>query len=190
MTAVDLLDGLSRDHRNLLRLLSVLEEQLARVHAGTEEGFDLLYDLAEYLQSYADQVHHPREEAVFERIRAHTDEGAAVLTTLGRQHRDLARLNHRFHEMLEAILHEGVVRRDLFEQGGRELIATLREHLNLEEQEAFPLARRVLTEKDWEAIEADLPRVADPLFEARDPARFRFLAQHLAEELGRGTQPT
>ncbi len=181
----DLLDRLSLDHRNLLRLLEVLEEQLAQVHAGTERDFDLLADLMEYLQCYADQVHHPREEAVFARIRAHTDEGAATLARLEEQHRNLARLNHRFHEMLEAVLHEGVVRRDVFEQQGRVLVQALRGHLDLEDREAFPLARKTLTTADWQAIEAALPGVADPLFEAEDPARFRILYQHLARDLAR-----
>jgi hemerythrin-like domain-containing protein len=69
------------------------------------------------------------------------------------------------------------------EQQGRELLATLREHMRLEDQEAFPIAAEVLTAEDWEALLAQAPTVEDPVFGKADPERFRALYTQLRAEM-------
>jgi hemerythrin-like domain-containing protein len=101
-----------------------------------------------------------------------------------RQHEALAQLNRRFRESLEGIVHEEVLRRDEVEQQGREVLATLREHMHLEDDEAFPIAAETLSEADWAEIEAEAPTVDDPVFGHADPERFRALYAQLKQELG------
>ena len=177
-----LLERLHRDHKNLALLLDLLERLLDMFHEGDEPDYELMCEMLEYMENYADQVHHPSEDLIFEYLQAHAQQHHAVLGVLMRQHHVLSEITRNFRQSLEGIVHEEVLRRDEVEAQGRELVETLRNHLNLEESEAFPIAREALTASDWEAIEASASKVADPLFDARDPGRFRTLYQHLMSQ--------
>jgi hemerythrin-like domain-containing protein len=180
----ELLHQLSRDHANLARLLQVLERQLDDFHAGHEHDLDLLCELVEYLSSYEDQIHHPTEELVFARLGELAGDRQALLDTLAEQHRSLAAMTKKFRDSLEAIMHEGVVLRQAVEDQGRAMVGLLREHMALEDREALPLAGRLLQAADWAWVLERAPKYNDPVFGNPDPARFRTLFQHLAEELG------
>jgi hemerythrin-like domain-containing protein len=85
----------------------------------------------------------------------------------------------RIDDQSIGIVHEEVLRRDEVEVQGREFVKTLREHLSIEEAEAFPLARERLSATDWEELLNEVPSADDPVFGTADPARFRALFQHL-----------
>jgi len=176
----ELLDRLIQDHRHLTRVLDLLEHLLDRFHTGDEPDYELMCGMLEYIESYADQVHHPSEENLFDRLRARSHEHYPVLDRLAEQHLQLTRINKRFRQSVEGIVHEEVLRRDQVEVQGRELIKTLREHLELEEREAFPLARERLSANDWdELLPAD---DEDPLFGPIERRHFQTLFQHLMEQ--------
>lgn len=177
-----LLDRLHRDHQNLALLLGLLDKLLDRFHEGQEPDYELLCELLEYMADYADQVHHPSEDLIFERMQTRAGQHHPVLQVLTKQHAVLSELTRYFRQSLEGIVHEEVLRRDQVEAQGRDLVETLRKHLNLEETEAFPLAREVLTEADWAALDAEVTNVTDPVFGERDPARFRVLYQYLMDQ--------
>jgi len=179
-----LLNRLGEDHRRLTRLMVLLEGLLDRFHAGEEPDYELMAELMEYMTDYSDQVHHPSEDLIFERLLEKPEQGHDVLRRLMRQHEALTQLNRRFRESLEGIVHEEVLRREEVEQQGRELLSTLREHMRLEDNEAFPIAVDALSNEDWAEIEARAPNVQDPVFGHADPERFRALYTHLKGELG------
>jgi hemerythrin-like domain-containing protein len=174
-----LLDRLAEDHRRLTHLMALLEHMLDRFGDGAEPDYELMCELLEYMIDYADQVHHPSEDLIFERLLAEPGQGHDVLRRLMLQHQALSQLNRRFKESLEGIVHEEVLRRDEVEQQGRELLATLREHMRLEDQEAFPLAAETLSAQDWEALIAAAPNATDPVFGQADPERFRAIYHQL-----------
>lgn len=178
-----LLQQLTRDHDNLSRLLVVLEKQLDDFHQGLERNLDLMYELVEYVESYEDQVHHPTEDLIYERLKALTDDKRVAVETLEEQHRILAAMSGKFRHSLDAIMHEGVVLRHEVEAQGRALVKTLRQHMDLEEGEVFALADATLADADWTAVEEQAPKYNDPVFGDPDPARFRNVFAHLTEEL-------
>lgn len=175
-----LLHRLDQDHRRLEQLMRLLEGLLDQFRDGEEPDYELMCELLEYMIDYSDQVHHPSEDLIFEQVLAGGGEGHSVLRQLMKQHHTLVELNRRFKESLEGIVHEEVLRRDTVERQGRELIAALREHMRLEDEEAFPLARRQLSQAHWDAIEAQAPKVADPVFGQPDPERFRAIFRQLS----------
>ncbi|MEA3276744.1 MAG: hemerythrin domain-containing protein [Pseudomonadota bacterium] len=177
-----LLDHLNQDHRHLSRLLNLLDKLLDLFHEGTEPDYELMCEMLEYMENYADQVHHPTEDLIFERMRAYGNEHRPILDVLMNQHQVLSEMSKNFHQSLEGIVHEEVLRRDQVEAEGRELVQTLRRHLEMEESEAFPLARQLLSERDWEEIDKAASKVTDPVFGDRDPGRFRTLYQHLLSQ--------
>jgi hemerythrin-like domain-containing protein len=178
----DLLDRLNRDHRALTRVLDLFDDLLDQFHAGSALDYELMCEMLEYIGSYSDQVHHPSEEDIFDRLRARTNEGFPLLDLLTKQHLQLSQMNKRFRQSLEGIMSEEVLRRDDVEVQGRELVKTLREHLELEETEAFPLARERLSESDWDRLLVEVPSDEDPLFGDSDHERFRSLFRHLLEQ--------
>ena len=78
----ELLERLNQDHRHLSRLLNLFDALLDRFHEGNEPDFELMCEMLEYMESYADQVHHPSEEMIFDRLRARSNETYPVLDIL------------------------------------------------------------------------------------------------------------
>jgi hemerythrin-like domain-containing protein len=177
-----LLQRLAEEHGRLMRLLDLLEGLLDQFHAGEHPDYELMCELMEYLIDYSDQIHHPSEELIFERLLTRSDEDHDVLRRLQQQHAALSQVNRRFKESLEGIVHEEVLCREDVEQNGRQLLATLREHMRLEDQVAFPLAQRCLSDADWTEIEAVAPQMTDPIFGHADPERFRAIYARLQSD--------
>jgi len=177
----ELLDRLSREHKALARVLDLFDDLLDRFHEGEEPDYELMREMLEYMESYSDQVHHPSEEDIFDRLRARSNESFPVLDLLTKQHQVIGQMNKRFRQSLEGIVNEEVLRRDEVEVQGRELVKTLREHLDLEETDAFPLARERLSASDWDELLAEVSGMEDPLLGDAVQERYRALFQHLAE---------
>jgi len=178
-----LLDRLVEDHRRLARLLDLLEGLLDQFRDGEEPDYELMCELLEYMIDYADQVHHPSEDMIFERLMASPEQKHDILRRLMQQHVALGKVNRRFRELLEGIVHEEVIRRDEVEELGRDMVAMLREHMRLEDEEVFPLARGALSEADWAELSGTAPDVEDPVFGHADPERFRAIYARLKRDM-------
>ena len=174
-----LLEKLGRDHKNLERILELLTLQLDHFFAGRESNFDLKIELLEYLETYADLGHHPLEDVIFTVGKKRFGDKVELLERLQSQHNDLTMLTRKFRQSLENILQGGVMTREELETEGREFVALQRLHLDLEENEVFPMLDRLLTDEDWAEIERNNPRHDDPVFEAPDKIRFQTLFSYL-----------
>ena len=87
-----LLDKLNLDHKHLSRLLDLMEKQLDGFHEGNEPDFELMCEMLEYVENYADQVHHPTEDLIFHRLLERSDKRRDVMETLFEQHQTLSRV--------------------------------------------------------------------------------------------------
>jgi len=176
-----LLEKLQQDHVNLARLLDLLSMQLDDLFEGDESNFDLKIEMLDYIEHYAEQYHHPTEEKVNakafrkESLQPHK----ALQERVTREHEALMGMARHFRETLEGVMQGEVLRREEVETRGREFIALQRQHIDLEEQELFPLIADALTEKEWEKLERDIPHMDDPVFHRQDYNRFRSLIDYL-----------
>lgn len=177
-----IMNRLALDHKRLSQLLNLLEHLLDRFHEGQEPDYELMSEMLEYMESYQDTIHHPTEELIFRRAMDRGVQRRDVFDVLHHQHERLPQVNRRFRQSLEAIVHEAVLPREEVEAQGRDLISILREHMALEDGEAFPIARERLDESDWEAVEALAPSADDPVFGTPDPQRFRALFKQLSAQ--------
>lgn len=173
---------LKKDHAHLDRILDLFESLLNRFHDGTEPDYELMGEMLEYMEEYDARVHHPTEELIFERVLASGFERHDIFDVLSRQHGLLGQINRRFRRALDAILNAEVLLREDVEAHGRELIATLRAHIRLEDTEAFPIAIARLSDADWAAVEAAAPKQVDPVFGTPDPLRYRALYARFAAQ--------
>lgn len=176
-----LLQRLGQDHARLTQLLNLLEVMLDRFHDGAEPDYDVIAEILEYMESYADEIHHPSEDLIFKRL-IDNGEQAHCLEVLSKQHDVLHDVTNDFRTAIEGILNEEVVRRDEVEVQGRDLVDVLRRHMVMEDTEAFPLALEKLSDEDWRALIEEAPNADDPIFGKPDPARFSGLYQLLVEQ--------
>ncbi len=176
-----LLEKLHRDHDNLSHLLDLLSAQLDALFAGHESNFDLKIEMLDYIEHYAEQYHHPTEDLINELAfgKPELEQHKAQLERVSREHEALLGMARKFRETLEGVMQGEVLRRDEVETRGREFIALQRQHIDLEEQEIFPLVDQVLTEKDLEKLEKKIPHLDDPVFHRQDYNRFRSLIDYL-----------
>jgi hemerythrin-like domain-containing protein len=176
-----LLEKLQHDHINLARLLDLLSMQLDDLFEGDESNFDLKVEMLDYIEHYAEQYHHPTEEKVNKKAfsKASLQSHKALQERVTREHEALMGMARRFRETLEGVMQGEVLRREEVETRGREFIALQRQHIDLEEQELFPLIMDALTEKEWEKLERDIPHMDDPVFHRQDYNRFRSLIDYL-----------
>lgn len=177
-----ILEKLKRDHRNLEKILTLLTTHLDHFFAGSDSNFDLIIELMEYLEAFADQGHHRLENIIFEVAMERMEDHRVLFECLGKQHKDLDYLTRTFRQSLEGVIHETVMSREELETQGREYIALQHLHLDVEEREAFPLLNAGLTKDEWECISANMPKYDDPVFGTPDQKQFQNLVAYLYNE--------
>ncbi len=175
-----ILDTLREDHRNMLRLLDLLEEQLALLWKDGQADFDLLTQALDYCLTYPDLYHHPKEDQVY---RCLVEKGISQyqVSDMKKAHDDLAGLTRRLAGALdEWIKDQTGDRKDLVELA-ESFLDVYRRHIEAEDMIFFPLAEERLEAADWQAIDTDLARMNDPLFGERSAEAYRRLNRNLTD---------
>jgi hemerythrin-like domain-containing protein len=166
----DAITILQSEHRSISAVLHGLKE-LARIaqDATVRPGFQVLRSMLRYLDEYPERLHHPKEdEHLFARVAARAPEARLLVEELQAEHEEGARL---IRELERALL--------FFEEGwpagGREFQQAVDAyaafhwaHMRKEEQQLIPLAQRVLTAEDWQAIAQAFAANADPIAGMRE----------------------
>ena len=173
----DILGAIHEDHANMAKMLNALERQLAVFDAGETPDYDIVRGVVDYCLDYPDLYHHPKEDLVFERLKAVDPGAAAEVGNLPGEHAELAALTRRLEVAVNAVLGDLEVPRGRFDETLREFLGATRRHMNMEERAFLPAARRALSAEDLAAIDARLSRPDDPLFGAPSEERFAALRQ-------------
>lgn len=178
----EIMQQLKRDHSNIARLLRTLEKQMNVVHDEGNADFDLMHDIMVYMSHYPDHTHHPMEDLMFERLVARDSDAGDIVARLEREHGALAQKGTRFLEMLRHVVDGAMVEREVLEETGRDYIAFLRSHMEVEDGDAFPRAERALTDADWKAVESGMEARTDPVFGPVVDNEFRSLYEYIQRE--------
>ncbi len=173
------MEHLHLDHIHTARLLDILEEELEVLHDGGSPDYQLMIDIMHYMTQYPDMFHHPREDVVFERMLLRDATLTRVLSELLQDHELLAQKGTKFHAILTGVLEGVVVARGEVERLGREYVHSLREHMDVEEGEVFPIATALLDEQDWQAVDDAVERRQDPLFGSDVEERYGTLYEYI-----------
>lgn len=177
-----IMQQLKTDHGNIARLLSTLEEQMNVVRDERSADFDLMHDIMVYMTQYPDHTHHPMEDLVFEKLVAHDSSAGDIVARLEREHKGLAEKGGRFLEMLRHVVDGALVEREALEEAGRDYIAFLRSHMEIEDTDAFPRAERALSEGDWADVASGMEARTDPVFGPVIADEFRSLYDYIQRE--------
>jgi hemerythrin-like domain-containing protein len=166
------LDRLREEHRAIERLLKAIEHQLAIFERGDRPDYDVLEAAADYFSDFPDRCHHPKEDAVYRRMRTIDARAADATMGLESEHRRIGELVRQFRETVCAVLADREVPRAGFLQFAHDFVDEQRRHLAEEETRFFPLAERLLSDADWAAVDAETPEERDPLFGAETASKF------------------
>lgn len=161
----DAIAVLKSEHRSISAVLHGLKE-LARMaqDATVRPRFQVLRSMLRYIDEYPERLHHPKEdEHLFARVLQRAPEARALVDQLQAEHREGAQL---IRELERALL--------FFEEGwpvgAREFAQAVEayaefhwKHMRKEEQELLPIAERVLTAGDWNAIDRAFAANRDPV---------------------------
>ncbi len=151
----DVLDKLQADHAHIARLLDMFEEEVKLIHAGENPDAALMQDIMGYMTHYPDLIHHPLEDLVFEHVMRLDESARHVLESLSDEHDKIAHAGHDLKMCVDSLESESLVRRDTLDKLATNYLALLRSHMLDEEKYAFPLARKLLDEAEWEKIRAE-----------------------------------
>ena len=170
------------EHEDFARILGLLQKQVDLFHAGGKANYALMQDIVSYLREYADQFHHPREDAAFERLASYCPEFELVVARLRQEHRVIAHAGATLQARIEAALAGSILPREELEAAAATYLIYYQNHIRTEDTTILTRAAQHLTVEDWEAVRAAVPVATDPLLGFNAQARFRELRRQIEQE--------
>jgi len=152
-----IIDRLRFEHRNLERLVRLLDRQPSLLAIADAPNIGLLVDTLYYLTRFPDVTHHPLEDRIVERLRDRDALPAGLAEEIEAQHVTLARQGLDLLRDLEGALRQETVSPELVEANIRLYSERLRHNMAVEELALFPAAVCQLDDEDWRAIEHSTP---------------------------------
>src|SRR5579863_1736179 len=107
-----IIDSLRAEHRNIAKLLDVLERELDRAAVAGDPDWSVLHGVASYFCDYPDRCHHPKEDAVFSRLAAKFPGKARSVGDLLGEHQAVRLRAQRFRDHIQSIFLEDVLPRE------------------------------------------------------------------------------
>ena len=124
----------------------------------------IMYDIMNYMINYPDVFHHPHEEILFKKLKEVDTVAAKTIERLNEEHKKLHELGAELERTLHMAISGNIVSKDKLSSEIKEYLEIIREHMNIEERQVFPLLREEMTQDDWERLRPSLEQVQDPLF--------------------------
>jgi hemerythrin-like domain-containing protein len=178
----DPLAGWHSEHARFSHLLDLLDVQVEAFHRGEQPNYELMRDIVYYLRSYADEVHHAREDVAFARLVKRSHSMSCVVQRLLQEHRVITVAGEEFLQRLEEATGDMMAPRASLEAAAAIFLVYYRHHIAKEEREVLPQAAALLTPEDWAAVIAAIPAQADPLFGDDVNERFEQLRRQIDRE--------
>jgi hemerythrin-like domain-containing protein len=176
-----IIELLTQEHRNIEKLLLVLEQELNVFDRGERPDYEVIWAVIAYFQVYPEVYHHPQEDLVFQKLKAREPAAAAQIGDLEAEHHTGAsRLRGAAHA-IETVLMDREVPRQSVDSIIRDFIAHQRRHIAMEESEFFPAAVKALEPQDWAEIRSAGLTGPDPLFSEAVEKRFETVRSHILQ---------
>ena len=167
-----LMDTLRREHLTISKLLDLIEREISG--EGPPEA-DLLHEILEYLVTYPDQYHHPKEDLIYQALCRHDEQLSAAIGDLEAEHEELAILTRELVEVVERARADRAHDPDGLTALARTFLDYYRQHIAKEERWFFPDAERMLEAREWAELEAKVTNATDPIFAPGTNSRLRTL---------------
>jgi len=103
---IEIIEVLRQEHRNIEKLLHVLEEELSVFDRGDRPDYEVVLAVIDYFKDYPDSCHHPKEDIIVEKFKARDAVAAATIGDLEAEHREGTRRLRRVAQAVEAVLND------------------------------------------------------------------------------------
>ena len=176
-----IIDILREEHRNIEKVLLVLEQELDVFDRREQPDYEVLEAVIGYFQDYPERCHHPKEDMVFAKLKARDPVAAESVGDLVAEHQEETKHLQRLAQAVESVLAGREMLRTSFDTIARNFIEHERSHIDMEERALFPAAVKALRPEDWAGIDARLNDKQDPLANEIIEEKFRFLHQRILQ---------
>jgi hemerythrin-like domain-containing protein len=176
-----IIDFLRQEHRNIEKLLLVLEQELSVFDRGERPDYEVVRAVIAYFRVYPDAYHHPQEDMVFRKLKARDPAAAANIGDLAAEHWRGAERLRRVAQAVESVLADREALRQTVDDIIRDFIVHERHHIAMEERDFFPAAIKALHPQDWAEIASTLTDQKDPLFSEIVEERFDAVRRHILQ---------
>lgn len=169
------------EHQSLAAILHAIRFMLKEVAAERLAADRQLFQaMVHYLDAYAEQRHHPKEDVLFRHLATCTQEGGEALAALALQHAAApARIAALQQALADYLADESCF--DRFAEAFETYANFYRGHMLLEEEAILPLARRVLSAADWQQVDAAFQAEAARTARAEGSEDFKALFSRLVD---------
>ncbi|MGE0620976.1 MAG: hemerythrin domain-containing protein [Pseudomonadales bacterium] len=147
-----LIERLGGDHAKIAGVVRALEALVDTLEA--QPDWAQLADLLSFLEYFADRVHHPLEDRLFDLVvnkGLTPTERHLVFRNLG-QHREIKALTEALTRQVREAQAGRPVDPGDFRESLAEYVALQRRHMRFEESHLFPLLEGALDNRDWNVL--------------------------------------
>lgn len=178
---VEIIEILRQEHRNIEKLLDVMEQELNVFDRGERPDYEVLGAVIEYFKTYPDSCHHPKEDIIYEKFKTRDPARAASIADLQAEHRYGAVQLRRVAQAIESVLNDQDLLRESVHHIVRDFIDNERKHIALEDEAIFPVLLDTLRPQDWADIALTLADRYGPPHEADFEEQFSALRRKILE---------
>ena len=153
------------EHLAISAVLYSLRYLVKEMRKGGAPNFVLLRAILDYIVSYPDRWHHPKEDKyLFAAVRRRTREADALIGRLEREHALGYPMVEKLKTQLIAFQGGDAAAGEAFFETAERYAELEWEHLRTEEEVFMPIAERVLSVEEWAEIAAAFRENDNPLF--------------------------
>ena len=129
-----------------------------------ENFFDVLRAMLFYIDEFPERLHHTKEsELLFPPVARLAPETREAIDRLEQDHQHGESAVRELQHLLLAWELIGDARRGAFDAAAKRYLAFYLEHMRLEETVILPVAQKVLSDADWDELDAAFATNCDPL---------------------------
>lgn len=176
-----IIERLSQEHRNIEKLLAVLERELEVFDRGDRPDYEVIRAVISYFEVYPEVYHHPQEDLVFAKLKTRDAAAATKVGDLAREHQKGAERLRRVAHAIDSVLADREMLRQNVDTIVRDFIEHERRHMMMEDHHFFPAALKALKPQDWAEIASAVTSRKDPLFSDVAEERFDELRAHILQ---------
>ena len=177
----EIIEILRHEHRNIEKLLRVLEEELSVFDRGERPDYEVFEAVIEFFKKYPDTCHHPKEDIIYAKFKARAPDRAASIADLAAEHREGAARLCRVAQAIDAVLNDQELLRESVDRIVHDFIDNERKHIALEDEVVFPAIVDTLQPEDWADIALKIADRYGPPSEADFEEQFSTLRRNIIE---------
>ena len=178
---IEIIEILRQEHRNIEKLLRVMEQELNVFDRGERPDYDVVGAVIEFFEKYPDTCHHPKEDIVYEKFKARSPGRAASIANLQAEHREGAARLRRVAQAVANVLNDQDILRETIDRIIRDFIDSERKHIALEDDVVFPAIVETLRSEDWAEIALTIADRYGPPSDADFEEQFSTLRRNILQ---------